>query len=51
MDSDTLLMVDLAESEEMLVKRLIRSFDIKTESVKKMSFKNNSTFLKQKISV
>lgn len=48
MDSDTLLMVDLAESEEMLVKRLIRSFDIKTESVKKMSFKNNSTFFKAK---
>ncbi|MBF0234000.1 MAG: protein kinase [Desulfamplus sp.] len=37
MKNETLLMVDLTEAEEKLIRRLTRSFDIKTESVKKNS--------------
>lgn len=38
MSPETLLMFSLTKKEELLVKRLVRSFDIKAESVKKISF-------------
>lgn len=48
MVSETLLMVDLAESEEILIKRLIRSFEIRTESVQEINFKDYVDMLHKK---
>ena len=40
MKSETLLMVDLTKAEEMLIKRLIRSFEVKAKSLKKKRFQD-----------
>jgi len=48
MKSETLLMVDLTKAEEMLIRRLIRSFEIKAESVKKNRFQDYTRLLHKK---
>ncbi|MEA1966729.1 MAG: protein kinase [Thermodesulfobacteriota bacterium] len=52
MASETLLMFSLTKAEQLLIKRLIRSFEIKAEPVKKISFKDyGNLFHEKKISL